>query len=91
MSTATAPHSSIPTVSLPQRAPRVGEHVYYIVPGKVPIDALVSIVFGEHGLPRLTLFVVRPGGGDIRVHIEVPHKDHAAAGRPYYLLLGESL
>jgi hypothetical protein len=85
-------HPSTPSPNpLALRIPRVGEHVFYIVPGKTPIDALVSIVFGEHGMPRLTIFVVRPGGGDVRTHCEVPHRDHALPERPYYIMLGESV
>lgn len=80
-----------PHPSLPQRIPRVGEHVFYVIPNKAPVSALVSIVFGEHGMPRLTLFIVRPGGGDVRVLLEIPHKDHAVPERPYYVLPWEAL
>ena len=86
--TATATSSVYPNVT---HLPRVREHVFYIQEGHPVVDALVSIVFGEHGMPRLTLVMIRAGGGDVTVKSEVPHRDHRNGSRAYYILPGEAL
>ena len=75
-----------PSPSSQPRIPRIGEHVYYMHPTRPPVDALVSIIFGEHGMPRLTLILIRAGGGDTLVKREVPHRDHCLPERAYYIL-----
>lgn len=54
--------------------PKVGTHVIY-TEGGVSRDALVQIVFTEHGMPPITLVLVKPGSrGDLQTKCLVPHR-----------------
>lgn len=66
-------------------------HVFYVEEGKPILDALVDIVFGEHGMPRCTLVLVRAGGGGVVYKTAIPHRDHRNGGKAYYVLPGEAI
>ena len=60
--------------------PKIGAHVMY-VDGAVIRDALVQVVFTEHGMPPLTLVLVKPGSrGDLQTRQLVPHQSKRAHG-----------
>lgn len=68
---------------LPQHLPdepKIGAHVIY-VDGHTLRDALVQVVFTEHGAPPLTLVLVKPGSrGDLQTRRLVPHRTKCAHG-----------
>lgn len=75
-----------------QRIPNLlRTHVFYCEEGKPILDALVDIVFGEHGMPSCTLVVVRNGGNGTIHKIQVPHKSMRQGSRAYYIIPGEAI
>ena len=60
--------------------PKIGAHVIYM-DGAIVRDALVQVVFTEHGAPPLTLVMVKTGSrGDLQTKRLVPHKSKCAQG-----------
>ena len=71
--------------------PKVGAHVIF-VDGATFRDALVQVVFTEHGMPPLTIVLVKPGSrGDLQTKRLVPHQSKRVHGEACWCLPTEVL
>lgn len=71
------------------RRPIIREHVLYCERDKDPVDALVAVVFSERGLPRVTVVIIRIGGGDTVHRCCIPHRDHVGHEKAWWCFPGE--
>lgn len=67
---------------------KVGQHVVYFE-GKTRHDALVRVIFTEHGWPRVTLLMIGEGERGEMYRREIPHRSRHSNERGYYVLPDE--
>lgn len=59
--------------------PKIGDHILFTDHGTTR-HALVQVVFPEHGMPEVTLVLVRPGNQGLQTKRLIPHRSKAHDG-----------